>query len=72
MPERHRKIEMTDPQAVDTVDGRYGIGIGHALGGLYLAKKSGELIGGLQLVGDGAGAITVMRHLQSDAALAGG
>src|SRR5918995_1280818 len=65
------KVGMPDPQAVNTLNGRYGIGIGHAFSGLYLAKKGGELIGGFQLVGDGAGAIAIMRHLQSDSALAG-
>ena len=47
--ERHRKIEMADPQAVDAIDRGDGIGILGAFRRFDLAEQRGALVGGREL-----------------------
>ena len=68
--ERHRQVEMPDPQAVDAVDRRHRVGVLHALRRLDLAEQGRAPVGGSELVGDGAGPVAVVRDLQRHAALA--
>ena len=68
--ERHRQVEMPDPQAIDAVDRRDGIGVLHALRGLDLAEQGGLLVGGGQLLRHRAAGVGIVRDAERHAALA--
>jgi hypothetical protein len=68
--ERAGEVEVPHPQAVDAVDGGDRVGVLHALRRLDLGEERGAVVGGGELVEDGAAGIEVMGDAQRHAARA--